>query len=132
MPGILYYGLAVIDEKINELRGDAGNKNTIKTGELEIRAEMAAAVGIAPAAGKRRLAYGCPAAAEGGRRAGKRPGHQAERIIGTQRVGPGWLAIIENLGPDAVPPDEIPVEAFPGGFLFYFTCGQVDKQQPAH
>ncbi len=86
--------------------GHAGDEDGVEAGRLQLGAEIAAGVGIAPAAGQRRLAEGHIARAGRGLGAGQRPGGKAQDVLRSQRVNGFLLLLEEHPDAEAVAADE--------------------------
>ncbi len=110
--GIPQFGLAFVDEEIHRLGGDAAEEHAVEAGELEVRPEVAAAVGVAPAAGFRGLGDRDEARADDGGSPGEGPGQQAQHVLRSQGVGALGDAVVKQPRPEPVAADVVAAELF--------------------
>ena len=97
---------------------------------FQVRAEVAAAVGVAPAAGGGTFTYCGEAVAENGR-TGHEAGEEAEDIVGTERVRALGDAVEEESGADAVAPEVVLVQLVGQRLGRNLAAGDVDVEDLA-
>ena len=93
---------------------------------LDGRREIAAAVGVAPAAGEGRFAHHHPAPGDQAARARQQPADEAQDVFRPQRVGPRRDAVIEEIHAQAHAGKEHLVDLIGDGLFLHFPAGQVD------
>ena len=130
--GVVERHLAVVDEHVGRRPADAAEEDRVVAGEAQVRPPGAAAIGVAPAAGERRLADHGEAAAADRRRPGERPGDEAEQVVRAERVDAGRHALVEDPRAEAVAPDEVPGHLRVQGFHAARPRLEVDEQELAH
>ena len=117
--GVLDRDLLVVDQDVDRLVGRAVEHHAVPAGELQVGAEVAAAVGVAPAAGRGALADRLEAVAED-RRARHQAGEEAQHVVGAERVGALGDAVEEQPRADPVAAEVVLVhllgQLFGGGF----------------
>jgi hypothetical protein len=87
MAGGPQFGVSLIHQQVDWFLGHTHHEHPIVARELEGGTELASAIGVAPAAGERRLAHGAEAARKQGRRTCKRTSQQAQNVVRPQWVG---------------------------------------------
>ena len=130
--GVLQAGLAVVEQQVDGLVGNAGEDDTVVTGGLQCGAEGAAAVGVAPAAGERRLAANHEAVALDAGAAGERAGEDSQQILRPQRVGAGRHALVEQPRGDAVAPHVVAQNVVSDDLVGQGPAAKIHVQDPAH
>ena len=98
----------VINENVDRLVRLTVDQDPVPTRELQVGAEIAAAVGVAPATRRGTLAHGLEAVAED-RRPRHEAGDQAEHVIRAQRIGALGNPIEEQAHADPVPAKEVAI-----------------------
>ena len=128
--GVADLDVIVLDEDVDGRGGLAGDEETVPAGVLEVRAEVAATVRVAPGVVLRRLGDHLEADAEEGC-AGEEAGEEAEDVIGAEGVGAGRDAVEEEAGAEAVAAEEVAVEAFRQVFGLDVVGADADVEDPA-
>ena len=88
--GVAELALAVRHEEIDRLGRPSVHDHAVKAGALQLRSPVAAGLGLAEAAGQRRLAGRGVAVGPGERQAVDDAGHKHEQVVRPQGIDARW------------------------------------------
>ena len=122
----------IVGQQVHRPRADSPDQNGVVAAAFDGRGKVAAAVGVAPAAGQRRLAGHHPAAGKQAAGTGQQTRGESQNVFGPQGVGSRGNPAVEQVGRQAGPRQAGFVHGVGDLLAADVAAAKIDPQAAAH